>query len=199
MVAKDMEQDGLEAPFASTYTPTPMRSRKRNIKRVVIVLLIFLLVGAIGIGATKFMPAEKEKTSEMQPTPTLADVFPSDTPTPELSPTPAPTKKAEVNPVDKATGLDRSALSIAIQNGNGTVGVASKASDVLTGFGYHVTSLGNAPHFNYEKTEIQVKSSKAQYLPLLKKDLSGIYAIGSTSATLSASSSEDAVVIIGKE
>ena len=169
-------------------------------KRVVIVLLIFILVGAVGIAATKFMPAEKETPAEVQTTPTPVDDFPTDTPEPELSPSPTPSPKVEaVNPVDKTTGLDRSELTVAIQNGNGTVGVASKASDILKRFGYHVTSLGNAANFEYEKTEIQVKSSKAKYLPLLKKDLSGTYSIGSTSATLSASSPDDAVVIIGKE
>lgn len=196
-----MEQDGLEAPFASpTYSPAPSRSRGKNMKRVVIVIIIFILVGAIGIAATKFISTKKKTVVVPKITPTPTDVFPSDTPTPELSPSvkPSPTS-ATVNPVDKATGLDRSTLTVIIQNGNGTVGVASKASDVLKGFGYHVTSLENAPNFNYEQTEIQVKNAKAKYLPLLKKDLSATYSIGSSSATLSASSSADAVVIIGKE
>lgn len=196
-----MEQDGLEAPFASpTYSPAPSRSRGRNMKRVLLVVVIFILVGAIGIGATKFIPAEKEKAPVVKITPTPTDVFPTDTPTPEVSPSVKPSATPAVaNPVDKATGLDRSNLTVIIQNGNGTVGVASKASDILKGFGYHVTSLENAPNFDYEQTQILVKSGSAKYLPLLKKDLSGTYSIGSTSASLSASSSADAVVIIGKE
>lgn len=195
-----MEQDGLEAPFASpTYSPQPSRSRGKNMKRVIIVIIIFILVGAIGIGATRFIPAEK-KAPVVKITPTPTDVFPTDTPTPEVSPSVKPSPaSATANPVDKATGLDRSSLTVIVQNGSGAVGVASKASDVLKGFGYHVTSLENASNFEFQQTEILVKSAKAKYLPLLKKDLSGTYSIGSTSATLSASSSADAVVIIGKE
>lgn len=194
-----MEHDGLDAPFATDFQRNAPRSNKRAVKRVIVVLLIFLLVGAIGIGATKFMPQEKKVTPTFTPTPTI--VFPTDVPTetPVPEKTPAPTPTTAVNSLDKASGLDRSDITVAIQNGSGAVGAASKASDVLKGFGYHVTSLENAENFNFEKTVLQVKTTKATYLPLLRKDLSTVYAIGSSSATLSASASADALVIVGKE
>lgn len=194
-----MEHDGLDAPFATDFQRNAPRSNKRGVKRVIVILLIFLLVGAIGVGATKFMPQEDKVEPTEAPTPTVT--FPTDVPTetPEPEKTPVPTPTTAVISLDKASGLDRANLTVMIQNGSGAVGAASKASDVLKGFGYHVTSLGNAENFDFDKTVIQVKSTEATYLPLLRKDLSTVYVIGSSSATLSASASADAVVIVGKE
>lgn len=194
-----MEHDGLDAPFATDFQRNAPRSGKRAVKRVIIVLLIFLFVGAIGIGATKFMPQEEKTKPTSMPTPTVA--FPTDVPTetPEPEKSPVPTPTTAVSSLDKASGLDRANLTVMVQNGSGVTGAASKASDALKGFGYHVTSIGNAENSDFDKTVIQVKSTKASYVPLLKKDLSTVYAIGSASATLSASASADAVVIVGKE
>ena len=127
--------------------------------------------------------------------------FPTDTPPPptgtESNPTVAPTAKA-VNPIDAATGLDRSTLSVEVQNGSGVTGAASKGSDILKSFGYKVSAIGNADNENYENATIQVKSTKSNYLALLKKDLGFSYTVGTTSADLEPSSTADALVIIGK-
>lgn len=141
--------------------------------------------------------------SVITPSPT-PDVFPSDTPfqTPTSVPTavssPTPTTIPTVNPVDRATGLDRSDLSVAVQNGSGVVGAASRMSEMLKSFGYHVVSVGNADTFSYENVSIDVKSSVSKYLALLKSDLAKQFTIASSSAALSASASADAVVIVGK-
>src|SRR3990167_9003906 len=83
------------------------------------------------------------------------------------------------------------------QNGSGEAGVAGKAAGILKDLGY-LASTGNADNFNYSNVTIQVKSTKSDYLALLKKDLSASYTIGSSSSDLSATSSADALVIIGK-
>ncbi len=139
----------------------------------------------------------------MTPTPTEYQ-FPTDTPAPSISPadaaetpTVAPTTKP-VNPVDQSTGLDRSTLSVEVQNGSGVTGAAAKAAEVLTGFGYKIASKGNASNENYENVTIQVKSTKSNFLALLKKDLGFSYIVGSTSADLDSSLTADALVIIGK-
>jgi hypothetical protein len=85
-----------------------------------------------------------------------------------------------------------------IENGSGQAGVASKASDYLTGLGYNVSSTGNADNFNYTNVTIQVKSGQSDFLPLLTKDLGVNYTIGNTSSDLPDSASEDALVIIGQ-
>jgi len=127
---------------------------------------------------------------------------PTDTPTPEKSPTPEatkiPTPKPTTNPVDKTTGLDRSQLTVEIQNGSGTAGVAGKASDFLKNLGYQVAKTGNADNFDYKGVTISIKSDFAKYLPLLKSDVSANYTIQTATSDLSASSSADALVIIGK-
>jgi hypothetical protein len=102
------------------------------------------------------------------------------------------------NPVDPATGLDRSQLSVTVENGSGAAGVAGKGADVLKNLGYDVTSTGNADNFNYTGVTIQVKAASSDYLNLLKTDLGSSYTIGSTSADLPDSFSSDALVIIGQ-
>lgn len=181
----------------------PLQSQKPNSPRRFLFLIVFIiLLFALGFGTTKFLGSKNAPLPTSTPTPTEEFEIPTDTPAPNVSPTPesspTPTPKPTVNPVDKATGLDRSDLSVSVQNGSGEAGVASKGSEVLKTFGYHVVSIGNADNYEYENVVIQVKEGKSQYLPLLKKDLATSFTIGSTSADLSASSSADAVVIIGK-
>jgi hypothetical protein len=70
-------------------------------------------------------------------------------------------------------------------------------SDALKKLGYTVASSGNADNFDYEKTEIQLKSTKKAYLEMLKKDLGDDYTI--SSATSDYAGDADGVVIVGKE
>lgn len=179
-------------------SPTPKRS-KRFIYLVIFIIVIF----GLGFGINKFSASKESSTPKPSITPTPTEFqIPTDLPTPSSSPTPeespSPTPKPTVNPVDKATGLDRSELLVSVQNGSGEVGVANKGSETLKSFGYNVVSIGNADNFEYENVVIQVKAGKSDYLALLKKDLAVNYTIGTTSEDLSASSSADALVIIGK-
>lgn len=183
-----------------SFNPSP---KKRSYKKLILLFLLLLLVGGgIYFGAVSFFNTKEEKKAEVitptqEPTPT-EELSPTieESPTPEASKTPTP--KPTTNPVDKTTGLDRSKVSVEVQNGGGVVGAGSKASDFLKNLGYRIASTGNADNFNYEGVTILIKSDFSKYLPLLKSDLSSQYTISSTSATLSASSSASAVVIVGK-
>lgn len=104
---------------------------------------------------------------------------------------------AQVSPVD-SSGLDRSKLSITVQNGSGTEGVAGKAAAILKEFGYNVVSTANADNYNYKGVTIKVKKEKSNFLNLLKKDLSKSYKITTTSPDLSDSSATGVLIIIGK-
>lgn len=190
-----------------TYTVSS--SSKKNRKLVRFLLIGIVLVG-VGFGVFKLLGSSK-KTDEAREEAKSADTsLPTNTPaptieatlTPSLSPTTAPTNtptpKPTANPVDKESGLDRSKLSIEVLNGSGTAGVGKKASTFLGDLGYKIASTGNADHYNYEKVSIEIRSGKSDFLSLLKKDLSGSYSIGSSSASLSASSSADARIIVGK-
>lgn len=195
-----MDEQAFERPIATPSPSQPVKKRRSPL----ILLAIFVLLIVVVIFLVKFFSTttkETEKTS-VTPTPTEEFQWPSETPTTEVSPTnevtKAPTAGPTSNPIDKATGLDRSGLNVEVLNGSGEKLVGSKGSEILKSFGYHVVNVGNADNFDYQNVVIQIKADKNQYLSLLKKDLSASYTIGTTSEDLSASASADARVIIGK-
>ena len=193
-------------PFEG-YRPTHVYKKSTGQKRrFVPLLVVILLIGIAIFGAMQFFSKEPTKSTVVPsstPVPT-EDIFPTDTPFPTptglVTPTQSltPTIQPTSSPLDKATGLNRSDLSVAVQNGSGQVGGASKMADSLKSYGYHIVSIGNASSFTYEDVTITVKTSASKYLPPLKSDVSKQYTVASSSATLSASNSADAVVIIGK-
>ena len=190
-----------QTPFdsSSNYSPQP---RKKSRRLILLIFLIILIVAGVFFGK-KFLGVKSSKSEAPKtlPSPTAAETqSPTDTPSPSPTPEELPISipKPTVNPVDKDTGLDRSVLSVAVQNGSGIVGAANKSADILKGLGYKVIETGNADNFNYETAAIKVKGDKSNYLPLLKKDLGFSYTIGSASADLSSSSTSDALIIIGK-
>ena len=179
------------------------QSPKRSKFLIFFVISIFIIVGAFG--AWQFFGA-KSQEEEKIPTPTPTEFqLPTEKPTPEATkeepantPSPTSTPEPTVNPIDKTTGLDRSKLSIEVQNGSGAVGVAKKAADVLKALGYVISSTGNADNYEYSNVTIQVKGGKSNFLSLLQKDLGSSYTVGTASADLTATSSADALVIVGK-
>lgn len=194
--------------FQRSSAPTSVSSEEpKGSKKFLWLVIVVLILGGVIFGASRFFGSkgEEEGKADITPTPTEV-IIPTDTPTPtESGPTPTPIKsgptptpKPTLNPVDPASGLDRSDLSVEVLNGNNVAGAAGKASDFLKSLGYKVVSVGNADNFDYQSIVIEVKSAKSSFLPLLKKDLSASYTIGSTSADLSATSSADALVIVGK-
>lgn len=193
-----MEESAFPTP---AINKSPKKSRRFLFLVAAIVIIIIIIFAGNNILGSK----NKKESNKITPTPTEFQI-PTDTPEPSPSggptltpkPTNTPTPKPASNPIDKATGLDRSKLSVEVQNGSGEEGVAKKGSGVLKDLGYNVTSTGNADNYNYSNVTVQVKSAKSDYLALLKKDLSASYTIGSSSSDLSASSSADALVIIGK-
>lgn len=176
-----------EQPSAFGTTP----HRKRNWKKLIYLLGAVLIIVVLFNVVRTLTGGSKSASPSPTPTPVAEEELIQ---TPEESPTPEPTTSS----IDSATGLDRSELSVAIQNGSGEAGVAKKASDLLEGLGYDVVSTGNADNFDYTDVTVRVKASDKKYLPLLIKDLSGTYTIGASSSDLSASESAEALVIIGK-
>lgn len=195
------ESSASQSPYnnPSSFTP-PNSPRKRSPKKL-LYLVAFIALLLVLVSAVRFVAGKFKKTPA--PTPVaVATPEPTLEPTPETSPTPSAsptaTPKAAVNSIDSSTGLDRAKLSIAVQNGSGEAGAGGKAADFLKGLGYNVTSTGNADNFNYTGTTIQVKSASSSFLSLLKKDLGASYTVTSATSDLTASSSADALVIVGK-
>lgn len=194
-----MEDSSFQSPVNQFNYSSPPAGKSKKILKLIIFAII--IVGLIwGVQKLFFGGSQETKPADVTPTPTEYQ-FPTDTPPPSptgtAKPTVTPTGKP-INPVDAATGLDRSTLSVEVQNGSGEAGAANKGSSVLKSFGYKVTATGNADNFDYQNTTIKVKSIKSNFLSLLKKDLGFSYTVGSASADLSSSSTVDALVIIGK-
>lgn len=203
-----------------TAFPDVGKSFQKSAKRprlLTYLAIVLILLGVAIFAGSRFLGNSSDE--KITPTPAPTTVFePSETPAPTTNATPTPAKSSKTTPtpaktsasvtpkptsvpgssVDKATGLDRASLSVAVQNGSGVKGAASGTADDLKTLGYNVVSTGNADTFDYQNVIIKVKSSKAKYLPLLKKDLSGSHTIGESSSDLSASESADALVVIGK-
>ncbi len=104
---------------------------------------------------------------------------------------------AKYSPID-SSGLDRSKLSVTVENGSGVEGSAGKAADILKEIGYNVSSTGNADNYSYKGVTIKVKKEKSEFLDLLKKDLSKNYTVNAASSDLQPTSATDALIIIGK-
>jgi len=176
-----------------------------NTKRYLVIILLIVVLGLLIFGVTRFFGGANKPKPTPTPAPTI-EIIPTEEPTPAQEettptkkPTSTPTPKPTVNTVDKATGIDRSKLSIQVLNGSGTAGVGKKASDYLESLGYNVIQIGNAENFNFEKTTIQIKSGKESFLNLLKSDLAKNYSVGTTSADLASDQNADAVITVGKE
>ena len=200
----------------TTLQPNVLDKSPKRSKFIIFFIISIVIIIAI-FGGWRFLSSRTENTEapNVTPTPTeyqLPTETPSESPTPEATktakPTALPTSKPSitptstaeptVNPVDKSTGLDRSKLTVEVQNGSGVVGAAKKAADVLKALGYVISSTGNADNYDYSNVTVQVKSSKGNFLALLQKDLASSYTVGTASADLTATSSADALVIVGK-
>lgn len=193
-----MEETPLEA------TPAFAAPGKRKINKRFIYLVTAIIIILVLFFGSKLLGSNKTQDINDVPAVLSPTDFPTSTPEPTSSETPTPTTtstptpRPTTSPVDKTSGLDRSKLSVTVQNGSGTVGAAGKAADLLKSLGYDVIGTGNADSYDYTNVVIQVKASDASFLSLLKKDLGESYNIGTNSANLSSSFSSDALVIIGK-
>lgn len=207
-MAEENNQETFLNPSRRSYVYESSRgsgSRKRVILIIIGIIILVALVayaviatGGKGEGDLDLTPAPTQPLVETPtpisetPSPTEADETP--TPTSKVTPTPA---KGTPSPTS-ASGLERSNLKVAVQNGSGVAGAATKMSDALKKLGYDVVSSGNADNFDYAETEISVKSTKKAYLDMLETDLEDDYTIGSATSTYTGTDA-DAVVIVGKE
>ncbi len=191
-----MEESPLEAIPA-------LGPQKRPVNKRFVYLILTILVLLVAFFSYRIFGTKEKGTISQKPaiaTPAPTEALPTETPTPTSIPgvTTTPTLVPTLDPVDQATGLDRSQLSVTVENGSGEAGVAGKGADTLKHLGYNVTGTGNADNFDFTNVAIQVKAGSSDYADLLKTDLSLSYTIGSSSADLPDSFSSDALVIIGK-
>ncbi|MEK7551333.1 MAG: LytR C-terminal domain-containing protein [Patescibacteria group bacterium] len=198
------ETQNFETP--AQFAPAP---KKKINKRFLYLIAFIVFLGVAFLGYSVLGSNKTSQSSQISQTPTPTEfIIPSDTPIPtekvtdtpipteEISETPTP--KPTQNPVDSSTGLDRSGLTVTVQNGSGQSGVAKTGVDYLTNLGYDVSSPENADKEDYTGVTIQVKSTSNKYLTLLKNDLAKEYTVSVSTSDLADSFSTDALVIIGK-
>lgn len=158
-------------------TPPIPPNRKFNLLWIIVPVLLILaaLVGGIFVyeqGVSREKAKLAQATAE---------------PTPEAISTPTPTPT-----------IDLSKFTIAIQNGSGIPGEATKVQNILTKAGFKVVSIGNAGSYDYTKTIIEAKSAiDESYLSQLSAALSKNYTLGDNKA-ISDKEKTDVIVIVGK-
>lgn len=117
------------------------------------------------------------------------------------SPTPESTQKVVEETVAPSSSpsakLDLTKYAIKVQNGSGIPGTANSAKDLLTKAGFRVSGTGNADNYDYTDTIIKAKSEvPADFIAKLTTTLSQTYKVAK-SQTLSDSSADSVLVIIG--
>lgn len=118
------------------------------------------------------------------------------------SSTPQPTLIPEATPVPSSTpstNVKKDELKVQILNGSGVSGAAGKAKMLLEAAGYKNVDTGNASVSNLAQTEIQIKSTKAEFLDLLIKDLEKSYSAVEAEKPLVTTSKFDVVITLGKK
>lgn len=115
---------------------------------------------------------------------------------------PTPTQTIEVQPTATPAGLTEADLTfydISVLNGSGKSGEAARVEKILKDKGFTVFETGNADKSSYTKTIIKAKTEVSEkYVTELNKILSEYFTLDKT-ASLSADSDTDVVIIVGKE
>lgn len=105
---------------------------------------------------------------------------------PQNTPTPIPT-------------INIDSLKIQVLNGSGITGEATKVSTLLSQNKFKVANTGNAPNYDYVKTEIQTKELvSTQIIDLLIESLEKDYTSTVSATKLPESSEYDIIVTTGK-
>ena len=199
-----IEEENLAAPkpplkVMQQETPAPVKdmqvasepsSKSGSNKKLIVIILTILvvLIGVIVGGVLVYKSATSSAGEDVS-------VIESDaTPTPEPSPA-IDAEASDSAQVDEE--VDRSEFSIQVLNGSGIPGEAGKLATILETAGFEDIDTGNAESFEYEETEVQVKSDGSDLQGILISDLEGDYDVVGSSDDLDEDSEFDAVVIVG--
>lgn len=165
----------IEKPEPVEVIPAPSPS-SFNILWIIIPGLLILGVLVGGIIAYQ-SGLQRLNTQEIQ--------IPEPTPVPTLTPSPTPEAK-----------LDLSKYPITILNGSGIKGEASKAQDLLEKAGMTVASAGNAKTYDYQKTQISLKTGiDPEFVKAVTTALSKTYQLADPKTV--SSQTEPVIVTIG--
>jgi len=147
-----------------TQTPEvgfPLAQPKPKAKSGKMVLIVLVLVILIGGAIFLFSRGAKEEQTEISPTPTVEGV----TSTP-----------GSTSPTTTPTTIDKSKVTIEVQNGTGITGEAAYLQGQLRDLGYTTISVGNAESQNQTITSITFsKNLSSQIVSEITKKMQEIY------------------------
>jgi len=181
---EDQETNQTPEPVEEEKTPEvgfPMAQPKpkgRINKLVIFALVLLLLVGG---GIFLFSRGSKEQNTGISPTPTVEGLS---------GPTSTPTETATPSPVDKSD------VSIEIQNGTGITGEAAYLQGILKSMGYSDIKVANADADNHETTTVTfAKSLSSGVVDEITKKLESTYKDVETKT--SSTQKTDVVIVTG--
>jgi len=167
----------ISSPSGISASPQPTSSPRWVIMAVVMLVTASITLGiAYGVSNLSFSFA-------MPKLPFLAKPTPSPTPQPTATPTPT------------LAPIARKDISLSIENGVGTTGLAGTYQERLTNLGYKVTTTGNADNYDYTVTVI--KTGNRAIYERLKKDLSEFLSGAPQYET--STDTDSAVIILGSD
>lgn len=172
-------------PPATIVNPAPLDSssaRPASSPRWIVMTIVMLVTAGITLGIA-YGVSNLSFSFAMPTLPFL--VKPTPTPTPEPTATPTPT----------LAPVAREDITLSIENGVGTAGLAGTYQERLTDLGYEVASTGNADNYDYTVTII--KTGNRAIFELLKKDMASFLS-GSPKYEKS-TDSDSAVIILGSD
>ena len=179
------EQTATVNPTSGGPAPIYGQSQEKNAKWLWL-LIILIIIGALvfaffkGIGPfAKLSPFAKKEVAS---------------PTPQVIASPP-----LLSSPSAMEGVDRAKPAVRILNGSGVAGLASSVKDMLENLGWRVINVGNANAYDFDQTQVRIKSDFASYQEPIVKDLSDKYSIKVSSSTLDSTDSADIEIVVGKK
>ena len=125
-------------------------------KKIFMMFLIALIIGAISVSAYFFIQAQNPKSTTTTP-PEVPASPQEETPAEEE---PAATDEAALEETEEQTETSQiSALTVEILNGSGIAGQAGAVEELLADTGLENFDTGNADSFDFEETTVQMKEA----------------------------------------
>ncbi len=110
-----------------------------------------------------------------------------------------PTPTATVAPTPTTKPLERAQISVAVLNGSGKTGAASKMATYLEALGYKIQRTGNATEDVTGPSEVYVNGDNSELGRQVAKDLEAEYKVNSEIMSKYDSSAASVVVVVGSE
>lgn len=155
--------------------------------KMVIFLLLVLLLGGVGFYfrvslQSKLTLMQNMVSSRINTKPAAENQIQE---TPAVEPTPAP--------------FETSNYTIAVQNGSGIAGSATKVADLLEAEGFKIAETSNADRFDYTQTEVFVKDkADSRLFEEINRALNSDYQLQLATDPLTDNLDYDALVIVGE-